>query len=147
MSSHSRQAVSELHHQLCRADRLIFFKITWLQASIHHKNHHTISSSAGCNEVLGDSPHDPCNHVSFTPKREKEYKETPDYMMSIELQEAANTPTHTSYMLRRSYITRWWWSYVAYMKAHIHSVRCCTKATRYCLSMVTRDQHHQPEAS
>ncbi|XP_031712049.1 uncharacterized protein LOC116388393 [Anarrhichthys ocellatus] len=88
---------SEVNHQSCRADSLILADEEQRErpAYMHPsaaKCHHTVSCTAGGNEVFGHFPDDPCIPFSFIPEREK-YKETPENIKSMELQEAANKQT------------------------------------------------------
>ncbi|XP_068559001.1 uncharacterized protein [Cebidichthys violaceus] len=93
---------SEVNQQFCRADSLILAdeerrerqkKLPAYMYPSAAKCHHAVSCTAGGNEVFGHFPDDPCIPFSFIPEREKENKETPENIKSMELQEAANKQT------------------------------------------------------
>lgn len=86
---------SEVHHQPCRADSLTsadeerWGTQTQVPAYMHPpaaKYHQTISCAAGGNGVFGHFPDDPRIPFSFI----EDYKETAEYVKSMELQEASN---------------------------------------------------------
>lgn len=93
---------SEVHHEFCRADSLIFAdeerrntqkKSPAYKHSSAAKYYHPVSCTAGVNEVFRAFPDDPCI-PSFTPGgRDKEYRETPENVKSKELKDVTDKQT------------------------------------------------------
>ncbi|XP_037632934.1 uncharacterized protein LOC119492516 isoform X1 [Sebastes umbrosus] len=93
---------SDVHHEFCRADSLILAdeerretqkKSQAYKHSSAAEYLHPISCAASGNEAFGPFTDDPCIPFSFTLPFKEEYRETPENMKRIELQDPTNKQT------------------------------------------------------